>query len=589
MTGTYKGFLWGMISLWLMSLSIGIQAQDGPPIVLVIDSSEEVNSQERHQDLYDAIGKVVFFIAAYNPVSIISTCPDTASMESPTQDAAVLRAALSQVAWCGRYDQAQALEKAVTKLGDQTGDVIYLINGQFLHSDLDESLRATAAALTPLQETRSCLYVIPIGNAVADPNMIDRDAVQDLVNAAGCGQRYDGQRTPTLASTVIEAVLVSQGRKLLTSHADQLPLFSRATAKLNRPVTISEDIESVRIDVIWGTGTLEVALEPPGDVVAEPTLVTGNGYHSFTIVDPAPGPWNIKLSVTQVPENQVALVLFSQAPRITAPIQVNPPIAFIPTSQPESAVPSSSSESSVPQATVVESPAAASPTAEMDMPISATFAAPTAVITEASPITATPLPTSPTVSASSPAGDLLPVFIGLGVVGGLGVLLFWRQRHQNPSVPPGGTLHSRATAELPPLPFNPNTPLHASDKRRAVQMHAPVPTGSQFEEAFRQFPAVVVFKNGPRIGQVFEVDSSYFVIGRHSTSDLRIQDGTVSREHARITFDNAQNLYVIENVSQAGTQVNGQFITQRRPLYSGDLIQVGNIQIHFQLRVPPSI
>jgi hypothetical protein len=176
---------------------------------------------------------------------------------------------------------------------------------------------------------------------------------------------------------------------------------------------------------------------------------------------------------------------------------------------------------------------------------------------------------------------------GFVLVSVLGVLLFWRRRKIQPEVPAGGTLHSRPTSELPPP--NLNAHLTPGDKRRSVQMHAPVPIDAQFGEAFRQFPAVIVFKNGPQSGQVFEVDSSYFMIGRHSASNLRVQDGTVSREHARIIFDNIHNLYLIENVSQAGTQVNGQYITQRRPLYSGDLIQVGNIQIHFQLRVHGTI
>lgn len=207
-----------------------------------------------------------------------------------------------------------------------------------------------------------------------------------------------------------------------------------------------------------------------------------------------------------------------------------------------------------------------------------------------------PATTSPDVIPEPPVLAGAPILmIGVGlVVGMIGLFLFWRPRvtpQREPVASTDSTLHSQPTSETPRIPFNAPLNLSAvtpiSDKRRAVQMHSAVPVDAGFGEAqFRQLPAQLVFKNGPQSGQVFEIDSSYFTIGRHSTSQLRVQDGTVSREHARILFDNAQNLYLIENVSDAGTQVNGQSVTQRRPLSSGDLIQVGNIQIHFQLRLP---
>ena len=207
-----------------------------------------------------------------------------------------------------------------------------------------------------------------------------------------------------------------------------------------------------------------------------------------------------------------------------------------------------------------------------------------------------PVMTSADVIPAPPIPAGAPILmIGVGfIVGMIGLFLFWRRRvipQREPVVNTDSTLHLRPTSELPRIPFNAPHNLSAvtptSDKRRAVQMHSAVPVGAGFGEAqFRQRPAQMVFKNGPQSGQVFEIDSSYFTIGRHSTSQLRVQDGTVSREHARILFDNAQNFYLIENVSEGGTQVNGQYVTQRRPLYSGDLIQIGNIQIHFQLRLP---
>jgi hypothetical protein len=596
----YRLSLWLGLCLWLIGSSIGaIRAQDAPPIMLVIDFSSRRDEQVRQTDIHNAVEKVVFFLAAYNPISLVSTCSPVNGTQSPTQDVTTLRSALNQMTPCSAFDQAQALQTAVAQLGDQTGDILYLVDGQNVSTNPDIPLKASTATLAPLQATRTCLYVIPIGDAslpTSAAGAIDRDSVQDLVNAAGCGQRYEAQKIPTIASTLLEAALLSQGRTLMMNRGEQLPLFSRATARLNQPIPVKEDVQNMRIDVVWGEGALDIALQSPDQ--AAPTILNGQGYQSLTLVDPAAGFWNIQLSVTQVPANQVAIVLFSQGNATALPVQSNTQIPTTAASSntvtlvasPDSSVLSITStpvpEVSVPaiRGSTESSPEAS--TSVVLMPISDTQAAPVTPI----PLTITPAPESVPAPQPTTTSSLAPIIAAVIVIMGLSGFLLWLRTSQNGAANPGGTLHSRPTAELPPMPRIVNASPPPPDKRRNVQMHTPVPVDAGFGEAqFRQFPAVLVFKNGPQSGQVIEIDSGYFVIGRHSASQLRVQDGTVSREHARIVFDNAQNLYLIENVSQAGTQVNGQFISQRRALYSGDLIQVGNIQIHFQLRVPPSI
>jgi hypothetical protein len=597
----YRLSLWLGLCLWLIGNGIGvIRAQDAPPIVLVADFSSRRDEQARQTDIHNAIEKVVFFLAAYNPISLVSTCSPVSGTQSPTQDVATLRAALDQMTPCSAFDQAQALQTAVAQLGNQTGDILYLVDGQHVSTNPDIPLKASTTALTPLQATRTCLYVIPIGDAslpTSAAGAIDRDSVQDLVNAAGCGQRYEAQKIPTIASTLLEAALLSQGRMLMMNRSEQLPLFSRATARMNQPISVKEDVQNMRIDVVWGEGALDIALQSPDQ--AAPTIVNGQGYQSLTLVDPAAGLWNIQLSVTQVPANQVAIVLFSQANTNSSPVQSNTQIPTTAAStntvtlvaSPDSSVlPITSTpvpEVSAPATQVSTEASPEASTSVVLMPISDTQAAPEMSI----PPTATHVPESVPAPQPTTTSSLAPIIAAVIAMMGLGSFLLWRRTSQSSAAAnPGGTLHSRATAELPPMPRIVNASPPPPDKRRNVQMHTPVPVDAGFGEAqFRQFPAVLVLKNGPQSGQVIEIDSGYFVIGRHSASQLRVQDGTVSREHARIIFDNAQNLYLIENVSQAGTQVNGQFISQRRALYSGDLIQVGNIQIHFQLRVPPSV
>ncbi|MEQ1736991.1 MAG: sigma 54-interacting transcriptional regulator, partial [Rhodoglobus sp.] len=95
---------------------------------------------------------------------------------------------------------------------------------------------------------------------------------------------------------------------------------------------------------------------------------------------------------------------------------------------------------------------------------------------------------------------------------------------------------------------------------------------------------------------VFQGDSSRmvplkadgdFVIGRDAQADVVIQDGSVSRRHARLSLvdglANASDLH-----SQNGTKVNGEVITGTRPLVSGDVLSIGSVTVSFQTssRVP---
>lgn len=511
-----RGWSLGLLAC-LIAVAGRAAAQQPTPVIIVLEAS---NAQS-----HDAVEDVLPFIAASQPVSLLTTCG--AGTPQPTQDIGALRAVLAQPG-CDADDPAAALQAAVTQMGSQAGSVFYLPDQSSIVANAD----ALQTAVQALRTQKSCLYILALDESNTS-DTTSRDGVRDMVSSAGCGTAYNAQ-TSTQTRTLLEAYLASQHRTLLTKTAAQIPLFSRASAMLSQPVIVADNMPALRVDLVWGQGDVDVALEPPPDAEAVPNVSEGSGYQSLTVINPAAGPWTIRLSVTQVPDNQVAVVLFSQSGQTEALSQP------LPETTPETEAASTAPIATDPQK----------------------------------------LPDGPKQSPPDPEFPLLPVLILGVVIGmiGLGLAAVWQRRSSLPDPDEGNTFHSRTTSELDAVPETPGSP---SPYQKTEVMRVTVS-----EPLFRQFPARLVFISGPHRGQAAEIDSAFFTIGRHSSSRLKIQDATISRDHARIIFDESQNLYVIESVGQLGTQVNGRYIAQRQPLYNGDVIQMGATQVQFLLRLP---
>ena len=80
----------------------------------------------------------------------------------------------------------------------------------------------------------------------------------------------------------------------------------------------------------------------------------------------------------------------------------------------------------------------------------------------------------------------------------------------------------------------------------------------------------------PPEGDAFEREcgNQPLVLGRSTDADVHINDGSMSRRHARIVT--RQGVWLIEDLgARNGTYVNGERIEGRRPLAIGDLVQMG--------------
>ncbi|MES2345633.1 MAG: type III secretion system inner membrane ring subunit SctD [Chlamydiota bacterium] len=82
---------------------------------------------------------------------------------------------------------------------------------------------------------------------------------------------------------------------------------------------------------------------------------------------------------------------------------------------------------------------------------------------------------------------------------------------------------------------------------------------------------------GPNAGAEFNMQrGSTYIAGKDaSLSDIVFQDLSVSRQHARISVDEQENVFIEDLSSRNGVLVNGDLITDRHQISSQDLIALG--------------
>ncbi|HYO72672.1 MAG TPA: FHA domain-containing protein [Archangium sp.] len=173
---------------------------------------------------------------------------------------------------------------------------------------------------------------------------------------------------------------------------------------------------------------------------------------------------------------------------------------------------------------------------------------------------------------------------------------------------PPGDPASRPEPEVE-LPFDDDevAPLQADDPRpqRVPQFPAGPrrrprrgPTGAPREGRDRELPtrfdsgeyedpghtpAFLYVERGPGVGQLLPVKQGVLVLGRASTSDLRLQHPSISRRHAQLTR-RGDRLTLTDLGSQNGTYVNRTRLSGEVELRSGDELALGNALL--QLRGP---
>ncbi|WP_226345089.1 FHA domain-containing protein [Agilicoccus flavus] len=96
-------------------------------------------------------------------------------------------------------------------------------------------------------------------------------------------------------------------------------------------------------------------------------------------------------------------------------------------------------------------------------------------------------------------------------------------------------------------------------------------------EALRPGTALLLVLRGPNTGARFLLDAETTTTGRHPSSDIFLDDVTVSRKHA--VFQAEGDGFVVRDVGS----LNGTYVNRERidsvPLRSGDEVQIGKFRL----------
>ncbi|HLS46451.1 MAG TPA: FHA domain-containing protein [Ornithinicoccus sp.] len=100
-------------------------------------------------------------------------------------------------------------------------------------------------------------------------------------------------------------------------------------------------------------------------------------------------------------------------------------------------------------------------------------------------------------------------------------------------------------------------------------------------DALRPGTALLIVLRGPNTGARFLLDAEEVSSGRHPSSDIFLDDVTVSRRHA--VFARSGDSYEVRDVgSLNGTYVNRERIDQQA-LEPGDEVQIGKFRLVYYL------
>jgi predicted component of type VI protein secretion system len=91
------------------------------------------------------------------------------------------------------------------------------------------------------------------------------------------------------------------------------------------------------------------------------------------------------------------------------------------------------------------------------------------------------------------------------------------------------------------------------------------------------FAVAVVFKfRNMKTGQAMPVPEGEFTVGRASDAYIRVEDPSVSRQHARV-INNAEGVFIEDLGSGNGTALQGAYLSGRAKMKVGDLVHIGSV------------
>lgn len=87
---------------------------------------------------------------------------------------------------------------------------------------------------------------------------------------------------------------------------------------------------------------------------------------------------------------------------------------------------------------------------------------------------------------------------------------------------------------------------------------------------------------GPRAGTTYPIGRERTVVGRSADSDIRLEDNSISSQHAALLRDKETQSFILHDLASSnGTLLREERIISPYPLRDGDIITVGRSKLYF--------
>ena len=118
-------------------------------------------------------------------------------------------------------------------------------------------------------------------------------------------------------------------------------------------------------------------------------------------------------------------------------------------------------------------------------------------------------------------------------------------------------------------------------------MPGPCSPPADLDRFLAQYRATLVVLSGKAAGMQYVLDQRTIRIGRGPGVDLALDDATVEREHARLTFADGA-FHLVDRSQRSDTRVNGGPISRQR-LKTSDRLHLGETSLEYELQARPGL
>ena len=196
------------------------------------------------------------------------------------------------------------------------------------------------------------------------------------------------------------------------------------------------------------------------------------------------------------------------------------------------------------------------------------------------------IPVLKEASRSTPgmASATFYILIAAGVVF-LVLLIAFLVLLSRPKKKAGETVQPRPQETARPA-ARPSAPPAAADADKTVMISpAAAPEGGDKTQVFMSLGADIIVERGPDKGKEFPLHKPIMTVGRPGArkNDIELNDDTVSKDQAAISYDNVRKAFTIANESSTNpTKVNGKVVSSPALIENGATIEMGRTLLRFK-------